>query len=93
VHFADKIAEHCLGDFEIADYAVSQRSYCGNGTGCLAEHLAGNQANSFTIIQDPIGAFVNGDYGGLVEDNTFTTDTNQGGAGTEVDAHIHTKPA
>ncbi|MBA7654732.1 hypothetical protein ES703_62621 [subsurface metagenome] len=92
MHFPDEIAQHRLGDFEVADYAVFEGSYCANRAGCFAEHLVGNQTDSFAIVQNDVGSFTNCNYGGFIEDNTFATDTNQSGASTEVDAHIHTEP-
>jgi hypothetical protein len=52
-----------------------------------------NDADSFSVVQDNVGSFANSNYGGLVEDNTFVADANQGSGRAEVDTHIHTEQA
>jgi hypothetical protein len=93
MHFSDKVAQHCLSDFKIADYAVLQRSYCANRARRFAEHFMRNPTDSLAIIENYVGSFANRNYGRFIEDDTFIADTNQSSAGTEVNTHIHTEPA
>ena len=85
---ADEVAEHRLGDFEVADDAVFQRADGGDRAGRFAEHFLGDQADGVAVLQHAVGAFLDGDHAGLVEDDPFAFDANEGVAGAQVDAHV-----
>ena len=91
VHLADEIAQHGFGDVEIGDHAVFERAYRGDAPGRAAEHLLGHQAHRLAVgrVQHSVGAFTDGDHGGLVQDDTLPLDTDQGVAGSQVNAHVN----
>jgi len=91
--FADKIAEHAFGDFKIADDAVFHGTDSSDGAGCFTQHFLGNQTNGFSVVENDVSAFANGNHGRLVENYPLAADTNQGVAGAQVYSHILAEPA
>ena len=93
VHLADEIAEHGLGDLEVADHAVLHRTDRRNGAGGLAEHLVGDDAHRLAVVENDIGALADGYHRGFIENDAFIADAHQRVAGTQVDPHIDAEPS
>jgi hypothetical protein len=93
VNLADEVAQHLLGDFEVTDDAVFERTNGADRAGGFAQHLARDQTDGLAVIEDNIRPFSDGDDGRLVQNNSFVANTNQRGTGTEIDPHVHAEKA
>ena len=73
----DEVAQHLLADLEVGDHAVLQRADRLDGLGATIIRLASRPTATGASIVD-----VDGDDGGLVEDDALTVDVDQrvGGA-------------
>ena len=61
--------------------------------GRFAEHFLGDEADGVAVLQDAVGALLDGDDAGLVEDDALALDANEGVAGSQVDAHVDAEHA
>jgi hypothetical protein len=85
----DELLQHRLRDLEVRDDAVAQRSHhldVGRGT---AQHRPGLLPDGDDRMPDP----VEGDDGGLGDDDALPTDEQQRVGGAEVDADVVGKHA
>ena len=87
VRFADKVGQHGLGDFEIGDDAVFERTDGDDVAGRAAEHALGLVADR----EDFVRAGLDGHDGGFAQDNALIADVNKGVGCAEVDADIARK--
>ena len=92
---ADEVIEHRLGDLEVGDHAVLERTDGGDGAGGFAEHFLGDPADGVPVVEsdDLVGALAYSDDGGFVEHDALTTHADERVAGTQVDPHIDAEPA
>ena len=87
VHLLDEVPEHLLGDVEVGDHAVLQRTHRLDVGGCAADHALGLGAHG----KDGSGKGVDRDDARLVQHDTATTHVHQRVRGPEVDGHVATK--
>ena len=89
VRLLDEVVEHLLGDFEVGDDAVLHGLDGHDVAGRAAEHVLGFFADGF----DFAGVLVDGDDGGLVDDDAFAGREDEGVGGAEVDGQVARKHA
>ena len=78
--------DHFLGDVEIGDHAVTQRTNCEDAAGRPAKHhlgLVADRQNLFLAFD-----LVNRDNRGLVQADPAPFDINQRVRGSQVDRHV-----
>jgi hypothetical protein len=87
VRLADEVAEHLLADLEVRDDAVLQRSDGLDVAGGAPDHALGFDADrdGFAV------ADVDGDHGGLVQDDAPAAHVDDGVGRAEVDGHVPTR--
>ena len=83
---ADEFFQHVCGDIEIGDDAVLQRTDRGDGTGGTADHFFCFCANGNDLVRG--GAHVDGDDGGLADDDALALDEDERVGSTKVDTNI-----
>ena len=74
VRLLNEVVQHFLGDLEVGDDAVLHRLDGDDIAGSAAKHLLGLFANRLHFA----GIFVDGDDGGLVDDDAFAARVDQG---------------
>jgi hypothetical protein len=87
VHLLDEVAKHLLGDVEVGDDAVLQRTDgldVGRGAPDHPLRLGSDG-------EDRAGEGVDGDDGGLVQDDPASANIDERVRGTQVDCHIATQ--
>ena len=80
----DKVAEHGLGNIEVGDDAVLQGTNSHDVAGRTAEHALGLDADR----QDALVVLVDGDDGGLADDDALAAHGDKRICGAEVDGKI-----
>ena len=80
----DKVAKHCLGNIEVGDNAVLEGTNGHDVAGGTAEHALGLDADR----QNALIVFVDGDDGGLADDDTLAAHGDKRVGGAEVDGKI-----
>ncbi len=93
VDLADEVLQHRFGDVEVRDDTILERADGGDGAGGLAEHLLGAPADGLAVVEDLVGALVDGDHAGLVEHNALAADGNKRVARAQVDPHVDAEHA
>ena len=88
VRLLDEVVEHLLGDLEVGDDAVLHRADGDDVPGRPAEHLLGRPADRL----DPVGDAVDGDDGGLADDDPASLGEDEGVGGAEVDGEVGGEP-
>jgi hypothetical protein len=83
------MTQHLFGDFEIGDDAVLHGSNRHDVAGGPAQHLFGIAADG----EDLAALSLDGDDGGLVDDDPLALDIDQRVGGAQVDRQIIRKPA
>jgi len=76
--------QHLLGDVEVGDHAVLERSHREDPIGGAAQH-------ALRLEPDPLdlaGGFLDRDDGGLVQDDPLALDVDQGVGGAEIDGNL-----
>ena len=68
---AEEVAQHGFAQLEVADHAFGQGPDDGDRAGRAAFHLTGQVSDGAAAGQNAIGAFGDGDDGGLVDDEAF----------------------
>ena len=84
MNFADEMLDHFLRDFEIGDHAVPERPNRLNIAGRTAEHALCLDTDS----QDALIVLVDGDNGGLANDDALAAHGDKRVGGAEVDGKI-----
>ena len=77
VRLLDEVVQHLFGDFEVGDDAVLHGLDGHDVAGRAAQHLLGFFADRFHLA----GVFVDGDDGGLVDDDALAARVDQGVGG------------
>src|SRR5690606_35751366 len=93
VDLFDEVAEHGLGNLEIADHAVFERAHGFDVAGAFVEHVLGGVADGHAAIDDLAGTFVDGNDGRLAQHDALPAHANRGVGGTQVDAHVQAEDA
>jgi hypothetical protein len=89
MHLLDEIAQHLLCDFEVRDDSVLQRPDGSDVRRGPADHPLGLGPDR----QDGRGGRVDGDDGGLVQDDPTPTHIYERVRSTEVDGHVSPEKA
>ena len=89
VGLLDEVIEHLFGDFEVGDDAVLHGLDGHDVAGGAAQHLLGLFADGFHFT----GVLVDGDDGGLVDDDALAGGEDQGVGGAEIDGQVAGKHA
>ncbi len=84
VRLLDEVVQHLFGDFEVGDDAIFHRLDGDDVAGSTAEHLLGLFADGF----DFAGVLVDGDDGGLVDDDALAARIHKRVGGAEVDGEV-----
>ena len=84
VRLLDEVVQHLFGDFEVGDHAVFHRLDGDDVARRAAEHLLGFFADRL----DFAGILVDGDDGGLVDDDALAARVDQRVRGAEIDCQI-----
>ncbi len=84
VNLLNEIAQHLLGDVEVGDDAVPQRSNRLDVGGGAADHALGLHPHG----QRPVGLGVDGYHRGLIEDDALTAHIHQRVGGAQVNGHV-----
>ncbi len=74
VRLLDEVVQHLFGDFEVGDHAVLHGLDGNDIAGRAAKHLLGLFAHRLDLA----GVFVDGDDGGLIDDDALTARIHQG---------------
>ena len=82
----DEVAQHHLGHVEVGDDAVLERALGDYGAGGASNHALCVRANGEYAAL----ALVDGDDGGLIDDNTLATHGNERVGGAQVDGEVAT---
>ena len=80
----DEVAEHDLGDVEVGDDAVLERALGNDRARRAADHALGVGSDG----QDAALALVDGDDGGLVDDDALAAHGDERVGGTEVNCQV-----
>jgi len=83
-HLADEVAQHLLGDLEVGDHPVSERSGGGDRRGGATDHPLGLGADGVDLA----GGQVGGHHRGLGDDYPPPADVDQRVGGAEIDRHV-----
>lgn len=78
------MGQHSLGDFEVGDDAVFERTDGHNIARRAAEHALGLVADG----KDLVRAGLHGDHGWLAQDNALIADVDQGVGRPEIDSDV-----
>ena len=89
VHLLHEVLDHLLGDVEVADDAVPQRADRDDAGGRAADHALGLGAH----LEHLAGAGIDGDHGGLADDDAPATHVDEGVGGTEIDPDVSGEPS
>src|SRR5918992_1498030 len=89
VHLLDEVAEHLLGDVEVGDDPVLERTDGRDRAGRPAEHPLRLDADGVDLA----GALVDGDHGRLGEHDPAPADVHERVRSAEVDSHLATAEA
>ena len=89
VHLLNEIAQHLLGDVEIGDHAVLQRTNRADVRRGSADHALGLG----TDREDRAGHGVHGDDRGLVQDDAAAADVDKGVRRPQVHGHVPSEEA
>src|SRR5262249_39777328 len=81
---ADELAQQVLGDLEVRDDAVLERAHRVDLVGRAAQHLLRLGADG----EHAAVPFVDGDHGGLVQDDAAAFHENQGVGGSKIDRNV-----
>src|SRR6202035_4166873 len=84
LHLADEVVEHALGDHEVRDDTLAHRPHDLDRVGRAPDHLLRGAADG----QDASAVAVDGDEGGLVDDNPLPLDVNQDSRRTKVNPDL-----
>ena len=86
MHFANEVLDHFLGDFDVSDNAIAQRTDRFDRVRRLAHHHLGVIANGFDAL-DAVNS-LNRDDAGLIEDDALILDVNQRVGRPQIDSHV-----
>jgi hypothetical protein len=84
VRLLDEVVQHLLGDFEVGDHAVLHGLDGHDVAGRAAQHLLGLFAHGFHLA----GVLVDGDDGGLVDNDALAGRVDQRVGGAEIDGQV-----
>ena len=84
LHLVDEVAQHRLGDVEVGDDAVLHRADGGDVAGRAAEHPLGLVADGADLAGDG----VEGDDGGLAQDDALVLHVDERVGRAEIDADV-----
>ena len=86
-HLADELTEHTLGHIVVGNDALTEGTDGHDIAGGTAQHLLGIGAH----LQQLAGVLVQGDHGGLPQDDALILYKDQYAGGTKVDADVFCK--
>ena len=82
--FADEVPQHLLGHLEVGDHPVPERPDRTDRGRRPADHAAGVGSDGL----DPAGAVVDGDDGGLEDDDALAANEDERVGGAEIDRKL-----
>jgi hypothetical protein len=84
VRFADQMGQHSLGNFEVGDDTVFERTDGDDVAGRAAEHAFGLIADGENLVR----AGLHGDHGGFAQHNALIAHIDQGVGRSKIDPDV-----